>query len=446
MMNISQESMPRELPTEETNSLVNTPEMEGYKQTKLGWIPVDWEVKLLGEFFEFKNGLNKGKEFFGYGTPIINYMDVNKKDSLRLDDIKGKVSLSESEIQRFNIKKGDVFFTRTSETIDEIAYSTVLIEDVKEGVFSGFVLRARPRKLGELDINFTRYCFSTHIARKEIISKSTFTTRALTNGRFLSDVNLLIPPLPEQQKIAQILSTWDKAIALQEKLITEKQALKKGLMQELLTGKKRFPGFDEEWEEVKIKEIATTFSGGTPSSKKKEYYNGNIPWLKSGELNKGIIEKTEGYISELGLENSSAKIVEVDTILIAMYGATAGVCAITKIQGAINQAVLAINLTEEDDNFFIYQLLRMKMPNIVHRMVQGGQPNLSGGIVNSVKLKLPKTKEQQKIAAVLSNFDTELEHLEDHKNALIAQKRGLMQQLLTGEKRVEITDYEKRKN
>ena len=209
-------------------------------------------------------------------------------------------------------------------------------------------------------------------------------------------------------------------------------------MQDLLTGKKRFPGFEEEWEEVRIKEIANTFSGGTPSSKRKEYYDGDIHWLKSGELNKGIIQNTEGYISELGLKNSSAKLVEANTILIAMYGATAGVCAITKIQGAINQAVLALVLNLEIDMFFTYQLLKMKMPNIVHRMVQGGQPNLSGGIINSVKIKLPKLKEQQKIASVLSNFDTDIKKLITHKKSLIQQKQGLMQQLLSGEKRVKI--------
>jgi type I restriction enzyme S subunit len=254
----------------------------------------------------------------------------------------------------------------------------------------------------------------------------------------IENIKIKLPPLPEQQKIAQLLSTWDKAITLQDQLITQKQALKKGLMQQLLTGKKRFVGFEEDWEEGKIKDIATTFSGGTPSSKTIEYYDGNIPWIKSGELNKGIIKKTEGFISELGLNNSSAKLVKVDTILIAMYGATAGVCAITKVKGAINQAVLALVLNSEIDTFFTYQLLKIKMPNIVHRMVQGGQPNLSSGIINSIKIKLPKLEEQQKIAAILSSFDKEIEHLQQHKKAFIQQKQGLMQQLLSGEKRVKI--------
>jgi type I restriction enzyme S subunit len=294
---------------------------EGYKKTKLGWIPEEWETKILGEFFEFKNGLNKEKEFFGYGTPIINYMDVNKKGSLMLDDINGKVSLSESEIQRFNIKKGDVFFTRTSETIDEIAYSTVLVEDVKDGVFSGFVLRARPRKLGELDINFTKYCFSTYIARKEIMSKSTFTTRALTNGRFLSEVNLLIPPLPEQHKIAKILSTWDKAIALQDRLIKQKQTLKKGLMQVLLTGKQRFPEFIDEWEEVRLGDVCEIKRGAG-----SQY----ITYVDESDSNSIRLIRITDFLSKdskyiLRTKDTERFLLEEGDLLIAGTGATAGI-------------------------------------------------------------------------------------------------------------------------
>ena len=276
------------------------------------------------------------------------------------------------------------------------------------------------------------------IFRNLAISRSTGSTRRRIGLVDLKKIPFIKPPLLEQQKIASILSTWDKAITAQEKLIAQKQELKNGLMQQLLTGKKRFSGFTEEWVEVKIKEIAKTFSGGTPSSKKVEYYDGDIPWLKSGELNKGIIKSTDGFISDLGLKNSSAKLVDIDTILVAMYGATAGVCAITKIKGAINQAVLAIVLKENIDTYFLYQLLKMKMPNVVHSMVQGGQPNLSGGIINNVKLHLPIFKEQKKISQVLLKKDSEISTMQKKLKQLRRQKQGLMQQLLTGEKRVRV--------
>jgi len=388
---------------------------EGYKKTKLGWIPEEWETKILGEFFEFKNGLNKEKEFFGYGTPIINYMDVNKKGSLMLDDINGKVSLSESEIQRFNIKKGDVFFTRTSETIDEIAYSTVLVEDVKDGVFSGFVLRARPRKLGELDINFTKYCFSTYIARKEIMSKSTFTTRALTNGRFLSEVNLLIPPLPEQHKIAQILSTWDKAIALQEQLITQKQALKKGLMQDLLTGKKRFPGFEEEWEEVKLGDIFTIKNG----KDYKHLGNGEIPVYGTG----GIMTYVDSFLyngESVGIGRKGT--IDKPFYLKGKFWTVDTLFYCVSFKSCIPKYL-----------YYLFNTINWKTYNEA-----SGVPSLSQSTIKSIKIRIPKISEQQKIASVLSNFDIEIEKLITHKKSLIQQKQGLMQQLLCGEKRVNV--------
>jgi type I restriction enzyme S subunit len=430
---------------------------EGYKKTKLGWIPEEWETKILGEFFEFKNGLNKEKEFFGYGTPIINYMDVNKKGSLMLDDINGKVSLSESEIQRFNIKKGDVFFTRTSETIDEIAYSTVLVEDVKDGVFSGFVLRARPRKLGELDINFTKYCFSTYIARKEIMSKSTFTTRALTNGRFLSEVNLLIPPLPEQHKIAQILSTWDKAIALQEQLITQKQALKKGLMQDLLTGKKRFPGFEEEWSTPIINEVFNFIKTTSFSRAQLNYSDKNqIYYIHYGDIHskykKPILDLEETQEipklnSDIKLPNSIQYLKNGDVIIADASEDYNGVGKAIELQNVNEKKVISglhtFALRDKKDlttsGFRAYIFKNPLVKKALKTIATGSKVyGISKGNVQKFQIVLPSIEEQKKIASVLSNFDTEIEKLITHKESLIQQKQGLMQQLLSGEKRVKI--------
>lgn len=97
------------------------------------------------ELFEFKNGLNKGKEFFGKGTPIINFTDVFKNRYLTKDMLRGRVDVTDEEIARYSARKGDLFFTRTSETKEEIGMSSVLVDDVENCVFSGFVLRARPK-------------------------------------------------------------------------------------------------------------------------------------------------------------------------------------------------------------------------------------------------------------------------------------------------------------
>lgn len=103
----------------------------------------DWEQRKLGKFYSFKNGLNKGKDYFGHGVPIVNYTDVYHRRSLKLKDLKGRVELTTNEIKNNSAKKGDVFFTRTSETIDEIGFPAVLLSSNNETVFSGFLIRAR---------------------------------------------------------------------------------------------------------------------------------------------------------------------------------------------------------------------------------------------------------------------------------------------------------------
>lgn len=210
-----------------------------YIQTSLGMMPEDWDIYTIGEFLHFKNGLNKAKNFFGQGSPIVNYMDVYGKPGLLFSDIAGKVNVSTDEQRNYEVKKGDVLFTRTSETVDEIGISSVMLDEIDNAVFSGFVLRGRPKN-NMLDLHFKKYCFRSEIVRRQIISTASYTTRALTNGRLLSKVLLPLPPtLEEQQAIACVLSDMDSEIEVLElKLIKYKQ-IKQGMMQNLLTGRIR---------------------------------------------------------------------------------------------------------------------------------------------------------------------------------------------------------------
>ena len=136
----------------------------GYKQTVLGPIPNSWEAVLLGDLFVFKNGLNKAKSYFGSGTPIVNYMDVYERPGLRPDDLLGRASLTPEEIRNFKVRRGDVFFTRTSETVEEIGVASVMLYEPYDTVFSGFVLRARPRD-GRLNNRYKQYCFASRVVR-----------------------------------------------------------------------------------------------------------------------------------------------------------------------------------------------------------------------------------------------------------------------------------------
>ena len=181
---------------------------EYYRDFLLTKTNADTEYMTVEELFEFKNGLNKGKEFFGKGTPIINFTDVFKNRYLTKDMLRGRVDVTDEEIARYSARKGDLFFTRTSETKEEIGMSSVLVDDVENCVFSGFVLRARP-KTNLLLPKFCSYYFSTNEVRKQIVRTSTFTTRALTSAGKLSKIRVPILPKETQAKIVQVLDNFD---------------------------------------------------------------------------------------------------------------------------------------------------------------------------------------------------------------------------------------------
>ncbi len=191
----------------------------------------------------------------------------------------------------------------------------------------------------------------------------------------------------------------------------------------------------EDWSCRALGEFCVTYSGGTPTTSIRDYYGGNIPWITSSDLNQGNIESVSGRITPLGLDNSSAKMVNPNSLLIALYGATAGTTAITRISGAINQAILAI-IPKSGSTTFIYQYLRLKKDWIIKTFTQGGQPNLSGEIVKSLIIPIPDESEQSFIAVTLSGMDSLIRTLDQ----LIAKKRDIqqaaMQQLLTGQRRL----------
>ncbi len=188
----------------------------------------------------------------------------------------------------------------------------------------------------------------------------------------------------------------------------------------------------QEWEVKKLGDVAESFSGGTPKAGNNEYYGGNIPFIRSGEIHQ---KNTALFLSELGLAESSAKIVEKGDLLIALYGANSGDSAISQINGAINQAILCIrpyNLLTS----FLCSFLELKKNMYVAKYLQGGQGNLSGDIVNNYIIPIPPLPEQQKIAEVLGTWDKAIEKQTQLIEKLELRKKGLMQQLLTGKKRL----------
>lgn len=192
--------------------------------------------------------------------------------------------------------------------------------------------------------------------------------------------------------------------------------------------KLRFPEFKDEgeWQVVRLGDVVRCFSGGTPSATNKDYYGGDIPFIRSGELHSS---KTELYLTRAGLENSSAKMVEKGTILYALYGATSGDVGIARVSGAINQAILAIIPNANIDKMYLYQYLSYSKDFIINRFLQGGQGNLSASIITSLSIPLPTIQEQKIISSCLSSLDECIALSKKKLEQLKAHKSGLMQKL-----------------
>lgn len=167
----------------------------------------------------------------------------------------------------------------------------------------------------------------------------------------------------------------------------------------------RFNEFNGEWETDKIGNFSSSFSGGTPTAGVSEYYGGEIPFIRSGEIH---ADKTELFLTEKGYNNSSAKIVDKGTLLYALYGATSGDVAISKIKGAINQAILAITPNKSVEKEFLANFLLCNKDKIVGELLQGGQGNLSGSLVKDINVTYPSLAEQHSIASFFTTLDAQI--------------------------------------
>ena len=200
-------------------------------------------------------------------------------------------------------------------------------------------------------------------------------------------------------------------------------------MQQLFSQKLRFKADDgsdfKDWEERILGNICTTFSGGTPTSSNPAFYEGSIPFIKSGEIAQ---ESTAQFINKSALDNSSAKLVEKGDLLYALYGATSGQVAISQISGAINQAVLCIRSETLDTNY-LHNYLVFRKQKIISTYLQGGQGNLSASILKKISIPTPSFKEQTKIANFLTAIDQKIDNVAEQIDHAKTWKKGLLQQM-----------------
>ena len=415
-----------------------------FQESPIGKIPTDWQAKATYELFVVETGTTpstKQEPYWKGGT--VNWLTPT--DLSRLNG-KLRIKSSDRKITEKALKetsltlmpKGSIILS----TRAPVGYVATLEEDAtfNQGC-KGLIARSSYEILTEF---YSYYLSSKKKALQNLSSGSTFLE--LSKNR-LEKFSMPYLPMLEQKAIVGVLGVVDSAIELADRVIAKTERLKKGLMQQILT---RGIGHTEykdtpigktpkTWRVVTIGEIADTSSGGTPSRSKKEYFEGNIPWVKSGELKDNTLYATEETITKEGLQNSAAKIFPKGTLMIALYGATVGKTAILGIDATTNQAICAILPKGEifDSEFLKYYIISRR-EQLIAVSAGGAQPNISQEIIRSTKVPLPPPQEQHKIAEILLTLDKKLDFERAERAKLENIKHCFMDLLLTGKVRIKV--------
>lgn len=267
------------------------------------------------------------------------------------------------------------------------------------------------------------------------------------SGTGVLDTNLLkrlpiwVPSRLEQELIVAAIQDAESTEDALDQFIAKKQAVKQGMMQQLLTGRTRLPNFDDPWREIRLGDYASMTSGGTPPSGVSHYYGGGIPWVSISDMTRSgrFVETTEKTLSQAGLNQSAAKLYPEGVVLYAMY-ASLGECAIAVGRVSSSQAILGILPGKKLNRDYLYYRLVAMKEQIREIGQQGTQSNLNAGMVRDFRIDLPNITEQEEIAQVLATADDEIDLLKRRLDKARDVKQGMMQQLLTGRTRLPVQE------
>ena len=378
-------------------------------------LPSGWTTTTLGTFMDFKNGVNADKDAYGKGIKFVNVMDIFRKNCLSSNDIIGSVEITEKQLNEYSVVRGDILFNRTSETSEEIAFSSVYLDEEKI-TFGGFVIRGRQTKQLLLP-EFAKYCFKTDTIRKEMIRRSQGAVRANIGQKDLSKVPIVIPPETDQKMIVSILDEWDTAIEKTEALIDAKERQFGWLVTRLIGSQEAA---------LKLGDICKLEKGH-----KFRENEGKLPYLEIGDVD--IHTKTYNIDNKQKQPVSGAVRVPKNTLLISTVRPTRG--AVTKTECDVYVSSAFCRLKIEND-FYFYCVQQKKFFNHL-------KARQSGAIYPTVKdkdiltFKVPSIQEEQKhIAHKLNTAQQEITLLKKLADQYRTQKRGLMQKLLSGEWRI----------
>jgi type I restriction enzyme S subunit len=402
-------------------------------------VPEGWKQTTLNALGRWKGGGTPRKDnssFWENGIfPWVSPKDMkcgyisNSKDKITFEAIKNSAT---NVIASHSL----LFVTRSGilRKVAPIAINTCEVtinQDIK-------ALIVNEERADVKYIAHTLWCFNTKLLF--LCSKEGTTVESIDLSA-LKSFPILLPPLPEQKKIARILSTWDKAIETVDKLIENSKQQKKALMQQLLTGKKRLPGFSGEWKSGYLgNHLSKIVGGGTPSKTRPSYWKGTIPWITVKDFTSLEIKSSVDSITNAGLENSAAKLIPAGTVVLCVRMAV-GKVAMTYQDMAINQDLKALfpQLSLLDD--FLFYFMQLHCEHLERLGTGSTVKGISISDVKNIKFPfLPCTEEQRAIISCLKKYDKNIITLEHRIMFLRKEKQALMQQLLTGKRRVTVTE------
>jgi type I restriction enzyme S subunit len=382
---------------------------QAFKDTEIRRIPKEWEVVEVGSIFslEYGKGLTETKREAG-AYPVFGSNGIVGYHSSYLTKGPGIVVGRKGTIGAINWSDEDFW------PIDTTYYVEL--------------------KRNDIDLKWLYYkLISLNLVKLNMATGVPGLNRELV---YLSKIPL--PPVLEQRKIASILSTVDEAIQKVDEAIARTERLKRGLMQELLTS----PDFKL----VKLKEIGKIYTGKTPSTKKEEYWiNGKVPFVTPGDLEKSnYVDKTERYISEKGVKEANG-LLPKNSVMVVCIGSTIGKVAMNKNGCVTNQQINSIICNSNYDPTYVYYQILLKSKFLKSFSGVAAVPILKKSLFENFEIPVPShdnpeksLNEQTKISVILSTVDKKIELERDRKEKLERIKRGLMNDLLTGKKRIKV--------
>lgn len=403
-------------------------------------VPKGWTLGTLKDLADTIMGYAfRSEDFVPTGIPLLrmgnlyqNTLDLNRNPVYLPDSFK-------VDYKRFLVSPGDLVISMTG-TMGKRDYGfTVEIpSNTQCSLLNQRVLKIVPK-------NNASSGYILNLLRSELILSVLYsfpggTKQANLSAKQLQELPVLIPPELEQKKIAQILSTWDKAISVTEKLLTNSQQQKKALMQQLLTGKKRLLDengvrFSGEWQSLQISDIGTVVTGSTPPKNDSDNYGGDISWATAEDFVGKYVSNTKIKLSEQGAKK--ARIVPKGSILVTCI-ASIGKNAIADENMGTNQQINSVIVRGSNSNEFFYYQIEFNVKTLLTLAGTTAVPIINKSSFEKVSLKFPHFEEQQKIADVLSAADAEITTLQKKLACLKEEKKALMQQLLTGKRRVKV--------